>query len=186
MDSSGNRNHAKDPIPSGPGLSGTGSSAYVNGYDYVEFDHSASFGEANEEYSMTMWVFMIQEPTTTSSKWCPIVHKGTWCSSAKRENFNRFHFFNLSLKIMTKTRTPMTKTRTPITNTRRKLNSRFALEHRYEGNQGISVYRDQHGVPKTSFHCTSRRCLGICCGSDNKCTCEYSSLVSYCCCASQG
>ena len=59
---------------------GTGSSAYINGYDYVEFDHSASFGEANEEYSMTMWVFMIQEPTTTSSKWCPIVHKGTsWC-----------------------------------------------------------------------------------------------------------
>lgn len=77
VDSSGNRNHAKDPIPSGPGMSGTGSSAYVNGYDYVEFDHSASFGEANEEYSLTMWVFMIQEPTTTSSKWCPIVHKGS-------------------------------------------------------------------------------------------------------------
>lgn len=77
VDSSGNRNHAKDPIPSGPGLSGLGSSAYVNGYDYVEFDNSASFGEANEEYSLSMWIFMIQEPTTTSSKWCPIVHKGS-------------------------------------------------------------------------------------------------------------
>jgi len=77
VDSSGNRNHGKNPIPVGPGIWGRGASAYFNGFDYVEFDHSASLQEAGKVYSMTMWIFLIQEvPSRGASRWCPLVHKG--------------------------------------------------------------------------------------------------------------
>jgi len=62
----------------GPGIWGRGASAYFNGFDYVEFDQTASFAEAGEAYSMTMWVFLIQEvPSRGASRWCPLVHKGS-------------------------------------------------------------------------------------------------------------
>lgn len=78
LDSSGNGNHGKFAIPSGPGANAYGSSAMFNGHDYVEIPHSPNF--ASNSFSVSMWIYVYKDPAATtkhSAQYCPILHKGT-------------------------------------------------------------------------------------------------------------
>jgi len=75
LDSSGNYNHGKNPIPPGPGVGSTGSSAMFNGFDYVEIPHSQSF--TSPDYSVSFWAYLTHQPVVSGSgKQCPLLHKG--------------------------------------------------------------------------------------------------------------
>lgn len=89
-DSSGNKNHAAGPretwgtIPSGPGLWGRGASGYFNGFDYVQIPHSATFTQIAGEYSMTLWLYLLNnplKPTDATGTWCPLLRKGEGAGS---------------------------------------------------------------------------------------------------------
>jgi hypothetical protein len=77
LDSSGNGNHGKFAIPSGPGANAYGSSAMFNGFDWVEIPHTPSF--AGSTFSISMWIYIYKDPATTvkhGGRWCPLLHKG--------------------------------------------------------------------------------------------------------------
>jgi len=82
VDSSGNKNHASNNIPVGPGVGGRGASAFLNGFDYVEIPHSKSLAENGAgagagAYSVTFWVYLMQKPVSKGvARDCPIVFKG--------------------------------------------------------------------------------------------------------------
>lgn len=61
MDSSGSKNHAKNSIEAGPSFGGIGSSAYFNGYNYLEIPNSPDFD--SKIFSLTFWVYLIKEMT---------------------------------------------------------------------------------------------------------------------------
>merc|ERR1711907_734343 len=60
LDSSGKRNHAKNSIPSGPGVSSRGNSARFNGFDLVEVPHHDSMNA--QTFSMSFWFYLIKDP----------------------------------------------------------------------------------------------------------------------------
>lgn len=61
LDHSGNNNHAKNQIKTGPSFLGVGNSAYFDGYDFLEIPHSSDF--MSKELSITFWLFIIKELT---------------------------------------------------------------------------------------------------------------------------
>merc|ERR1711898_31634 len=80
LDSSGKRNHAKNSIPSGPGVSSRGSSARFNGFDLVEVPHHDSMNA--QTFSMSFWFYLIKDPQyntrwrSNEKDWVSIVQKG--------------------------------------------------------------------------------------------------------------
>eukprot|EP00753_Platysulcus_tardus_P015066 PLAT4752.1.p2 GENE.PLAT4752.1~~PLAT4752.1.p2 ORF type:complete len:388 (+),score=184.41 PLAT4752.1:30-1166(+) len=77
LDSSGQGNHGKNPIPPGAGVGGRGASAAFNGFDWVEVPHSASF--TSRVFSASFWIYLARDPTVSLGKglrWCPLLHKG--------------------------------------------------------------------------------------------------------------
>ena len=74
LDYSGNKNHALSPPTPGPGRGGKGNSASFTGQNYLEVSHSDSFD--SKIFSMTFWVFIQKDSSTSGDRWCPIVQKG--------------------------------------------------------------------------------------------------------------
>jgi len=80
LDSSGKRNHAKNSIPSGPGVSSRGNSARFNGFDLVEVPHHDSMNA--QTFSMSFWFYLIKDPQyntrwrSNEKDWVSIVQKG--------------------------------------------------------------------------------------------------------------
>lgn len=72
LDHSGMGNHAKQPVPHGPGLHGMGTSAKFDGTNYLEIPHSEHLDA--QDFCVTFWLYLLGDST---GEWRSIVHKGS-------------------------------------------------------------------------------------------------------------
>ncbi len=76
LDSSGNRNHAKNVVKPGPSMSSQGASGLFSDGDFISIPYTDDFNTS--KYTITFWIFMIKDYSTQDKgiRYCPIIQRG--------------------------------------------------------------------------------------------------------------
>lgn len=76
IDSTGNRNHARNMVKAGPSMSGQGSSGLFNNGNFISVPYNDSFD--GNDYTITFWLFIIKDYLSQSRgiRYCPFVQRG--------------------------------------------------------------------------------------------------------------
>jgi len=76
LDSSGNRNHARNIVKAGPSMSGQGASGLFSNGDFLSIPYTDSFN--SKEYTISFWIFLIKDYFSQSKgiRYCPILQRG--------------------------------------------------------------------------------------------------------------
>jgi len=116
IDSTGNRNHAKNIVKPGPSMSGQGASGLFSNGDFVSVPYNESFN--SKDYTITFWLFIIKDYFTQSEgvRYCPLIQRGNddlFNKQYKRAPALYYDRVNKNLKVFISTKSDTETQREP-------------------------------------------------------------------------